>query len=231
MTVAIVTGASSGVGLAVARRLVARGHHVVGFARSEPPLAAAAKELGDKFTFATVDLRDAGGVRDAVERVAQTHRSIDLLVNNAAVFKMKPFTECSIADIDAMVDTNLKGVLYTTHAALPHMRSGSRIINIGSVAGTHGIANQAIYCASKYGLDGFGEALAQELRGRGIQLTLVAPGGIDTPLWRSDTNPYPGQPGKILDPDDVASLVEYVATLPEHVVFKKAVLFPTNEWH
>lgn len=225
------TGATSGVGRTIVERFVAKGWFVVGLARSEDGLAKLHAILGDQFIPEAVDVRDAAGVGAAFARVGERFGAIHLLVNNAAVFHMKRFDECTLAELDAMVDTNLKGTLYCTHAALPWMSSGSRIVNIGSVAGTHGIENQAGYCASKYGVDGFGEALAQELRPRGIGLTTIAPGGIDTPLWAPGTNPYPGPPGKILEAGDVAGLVEYVAALPPHVLFKKAILFPSNEWH
>lgn len=230
MKTAVVTGASRGVGLAVAERLLGKGWSVVGLARDRAPLVAAREQLGERFTFETVDLRDGPGVRSAFQQLGAKHGSFDLLVNNAAVFKMKPFRECDDADIDAMIDTNLKGPMRCTLAAVKWMRAGSRIINIGSVAGTHGIENQAIYCASKFGLEGFADALGQELRSAGIAVTSVCPGGIDTPLWNA-TNPYPGDLGQILKPADVASLVEYVAELPPHVVLKRAVVFPTNEWH
>ncbi|MEO8702141.1 MAG: SDR family oxidoreductase [Kofleriaceae bacterium] len=223
MKTAIVTGASSGVGRAVAERLTAKGWSVTGFARH--PAA------GTAFPLVEVDVRDPVRVRAAVAAVGEARGTIDLLVNNAAVFRMQRFEEFDVADLDAIVDTNLKGTLYCTHAALAWLKSGSRIVNIGSVAGTHGIANQAVYCASKYGVDGFSEALAQELQPRGIHVTVIAPGGIETPLWQPTTNPYPGPPGKILEVGDVAGLVEYVAELPPHVVFKKAILFPSNEWH
>ncbi len=230
MKVAVVTGATSGVGLATSRQLIAAGWAVVGIARDLTRLHAVATELGERFSPEAADLRRASDVDAAFTRIASRHPSIDLLVNNAAVFWLKPFTEWTDAEIDAAIDTNLKGAMFSTRAALRTMKAGSRIINVGSVAGTHGIPGQAVYCASKFGLEGFSDALAQELRPRNILVTLLAPGGIDTPLW-NPTNPYPGEPGKILDADDVASLVKYVADLPPHVIMKRAVLFPSNEWH
>ncbi|MEJ7596859.1 MAG: SDR family oxidoreductase [Kofleriaceae bacterium] len=230
MKTAIVTGASRGVGLAVAERLIAKGWQIVGLARDVGPLHRAKEQLGERFSFETVDLRDAQSVRQVFERIGARLGVFELLVNNAAVFKMKPFRECDDADIDAMIDTNLKGPLRCTLAALKWMRAGSRIINVGSVAGTHGIENQAIYCASKFGLEGFADALGQEVKMSGIAITSICPGGIDTPLWNA-SNPYPGDLSQILQPADVASLVEYVAELPPHVVLKRAVVFPTNEWH
>lgn len=224
---AVVTGASSGVGLAVATRFVAKGWRVLGFARTRSALEAARETLGERFEFDAVDMRDARAVQQAFERVGK----LDVLVNNAAVFGMKSFWECDDAELDAMIDTNLKGTMRCTRAALARMQSGGRIINIGSVAGTHGIAKQAIYCASKWGVEGFADALAQELQPRGIAITTIAPGGIDTPLWKTESNPYPGPPGKILESDDVAKLVEYVAELPPHVVLKRVTMFPSNEWH
>lgn len=231
MKVAVVTGATSGVGLATSRQLIAAGWAVVGIARDVARLQAVAADFGERFSYEAADLRRAGEVDAAFSRIADRHPVVDLLVNNAAVFWLKPFTEWTDGEIDAAIDTNLKGAMFSTRAALRTMLAGSRIINVGSVAGTHGIPGQAVYCASKFGLEGFSDALAQELRPRNILVTLLAPGGIDTPLWNPATNPYPGAPGKILDADDVASLVKYVADLPPHVIMKRAVLFPSNEWH
>jgi 3-oxoacyl-[acyl-carrier protein] reductase len=111
------------------------------------------------------------------------------------------------------------------------MKPGARIVNIASVATTHGSAKQAVYCASKFGVDGFAEALNQEVIERGISITTICPGGIDTPLWKPAT-PYPGgDVSKLLASGDIADLVEYVANLPERVVLKRLTLFPSNEWH
>jgi NADP-dependent 3-hydroxy acid dehydrogenase YdfG len=223
----VVTGAGRGVGEAIAAAFVARGWRVLGLGRDRARLADVATRLGERFAAHVVDVRDA----DAVTAAFATFGPIDVLVNNAAVFRMGPITEMSARDVDAMIDTNLKGTIFCTLAALPNLGAGGRIINIGSVAGTHGIRNQAIYCASKFGVDGFGEALNQELIARGVTLTTICPGGIDTPLWDPATNPYPGELAQVLRPDDVVGVVTHVVDLPPHVVMKKIVLFPTNEWH
>jgi NADP-dependent 3-hydroxy acid dehydrogenase YdfG len=229
--VAVVTGASSGVGSDIARRFVGRGWRVYGLARHEQTLAAVRTELGQAFVPLACDVRDATAVQAVFAKVASAESRIDLLVNNAAVFKMASFRSFALAEIDAIVDTNLKGTIYCTHAALPLLGAGSRIVNIGSVAGTHGIPTQAAYCASKFGVDGFAEALGQELLADGIAITTICPGGIDTPLWQADGNPYPGDLAKILAPSDVVDVVEHVADLPPRIVLKKVVLFPSNEWH
>ncbi len=231
MKTAVVTGASSGVGAEIARRFVAQGWQVFGLARNTTALSTLQRELGTTFQPVPVDIRQVESVTRAFAQIAKQVSSIDLLVNNAAVFKMAPFAACSVADIDTLIDTNLKGTLYCTHAALPLLVAGSRIVNIGSVSGTHGIATQAIYCASKFGVDGFAEALNQELIGQGISMTTICPGGIDTPLWQEDGNPYPGDLSKLLTSGDIAAMVTYIADLPARVVLKKIVVFPSNEWH
>lgn len=227
--VAVVTGASTGLGFGVATRLVDAGWTVIGISRSGDKLAKAHESLGELFEPCAIDVADYGQLSSVTALAAG--RRIDLLVNNAARFRMAPYMDCTVADIDAIVDTNLKGTMYCTHRVLPLMtRPGGRIINIGSVAGTHGIAGQAIYCASKYGVDGFAEALGQELGADGIAVTTIYPGGIDTPLWNED-NPYLGDRSMLLQPADVADMVAYIANLPVRIVCKKVVVFPSNEWH
>ena len=155
---------------------------------------------------------------------------ISLFINNAAIFKRKPFNDFTCDQIYDIIYTNLIFPMYLTKEVIRRMRKDSRIINIGSVAGLRGIKNQAVYCASKFGLNGFFEALQPELQKRGILCTTINPGGIDTPLWNK-TNPYPGDTAKLLKPSDIASLVWYVANLPANVVFKNATIYPSNEQH
>jgi len=227
---AVVTGASQGVGLEICRRLISLGWQVIGIARSEKGLAAAKQELGDQFSFYTADVSKAASVQNVFATIAKQKVELQLLVNNAAVFKMKPLTDFLSAEVEQMIDTNLKGTIFSTMEALKIMRSGARIVNIASVSATHGIKNQAVYCASKYGVDGFSEALNQETIERGISLTTICPGGIDTPLWNA-SNPYPGDKSRLLGPSEVANAGAYVVGLLQRVVLKKMTLFPDNEWH
>lgn len=229
--VAVVTGASQGVGLEVCQRLADADWTVVGLSRQPRGLVQAIEKRRGKLSHLPLDVADAPAVAAAFRAISERHGSIALLVNNAAVFSMKDFSEYSSADVDRLIDTNLKGTIFCTLEALRSMKTGARIVNIASVAATHGIKNQALYCASKYGIDGFAEALNQELIERGISITTICPGGIDTPLW-NPTNPYPGgDVAQLLKSADVAGLVEYVANLPERVVLKRLTLFPSNEWH
>jgi len=228
---AVVTGGGSGLGLEIVETLVNGGWTVHVLARNADNLAVARERLGERFRSHVVDVADYNQVADLFRELALDGEEIDLLVNNAARFKMAPFIECTAADITAIVDTNLKGTMYCSHQVIPLLkRPGGRIVNVASVAATHGIADQAIYCASKYGVDGFAEALGQELIADGIAVTTVYPGGIDTPLWNA-SNPYPGDISRTLRAGDVAGVVRYVADMPPRVICKKIVLFPRNEWH
>lgn len=232
MKTIVITGASSGVGLELAAAFTRREWKVVGLARGSDKLAEVQRTLGERFEYIAADIRDPEQVGAAFASIGARHGTIDVLVNNAAVFKMGRLADAGVQDVNNIIDTNLKGTIFCTMAALKWLRpGGGRIVNIGSVAGTHGIKHQALYCASKFGMDGFAEALNQELVEQGVSLTTIAPGGIDTPLWDPATNPYSGELEKVLKPGDVVSMVEYVADLPQHVLLKKVILFPTNEWH
>jgi NADP-dependent 3-hydroxy acid dehydrogenase YdfG len=232
MKTLVVTGASSGVGLEISKLFVNNGWRVIGLARNLDNLELIKSELGEQFIPLRVDVSLSGSVKNAFDYIHTRFVSIDCLVNNAAVFVMKPFSESTIEDIDRIIDVNLKGTMYCTLNALKLIRPNvGRIINIGSVAGEHGIRNQSIYCASKYGVDGFADALNQELLGNGISLSTICPGGINTPLWNPE-NPYPGgDTSQLLSAYDIAKLVAYIAAQPTNVVLKKIVAFPANECH
>ena len=135
--------------------------------------------------------------------------------------------------IDKMVDVNIKGMLYCTRAVLPEMISNKsgHIINISSVGGLHGAPTRSLYNASKHAMVGFGDALAQELIPHNVLLVTLCPGGIATPLWNDKNNPYGGESEKLIKPQDIAELIEYVLKQPKNILFKKLVFFPTSEWH
>jgi len=233
MKTMLVTGVTSGLGKAIAEKFLSKGWSVIGLARSNSDLMQMKSQLGPSFFPFAVDVSRAGEIGKCFELISSQFSNLDVLINNAAIFKLASFDRCSINDIDQIIDTNLKGPMYCAYFAMKMLNSGSgRMINISSVAGTHGIKHQAIYCASKFGLEGFGESLGQELLGRGISITTISPGGIDTPLWSESHNPYPGENKKdLLKPADIVALIERVTELASNVVLKSLVVFPSNEWH
>ena len=230
----VISGASSGLGRELAKKFASLNWNVIGLARNTVTLETLSEELGENFTFYAVDLQDEEGVLSAFDFIESQVKHIDVIVNNAAIFTMKPFIECTFKDINSIVDTNLKGVMYSTLKAIEIMKKNNscgRIINISSVAGTHGIENQAIYCASKFGLNGFAEALNQEIIKYNISISTIIPGGINTPLWNED-NPYKGgDTEQLLQCSDLVKTVEYISGLEPRIILKNLTIFPSNEWH
>ncbi|MBT7924070.1 MAG: SDR family oxidoreductase, partial [Opitutae bacterium] len=187
----------------------------------------------DKVIPFEVDVSKKEQVEEAIAAIQRDYGVPDVLINNAGVVENISFAEQSIEMIERIVDVNLKGALYVTRCVVPGMiaRGSGRIINVSSVAGTRGIPGQATYCASKFGMNGFAETLAQELLAKGILVTTICPGGIDTPLWDPDKNPYPGDKARIMKPQEIVDLIEYLLDQPKGTLHKKIVMFPTNEWH
>ena len=228
----LVTGVTSGLGHAIAKRFTSMGWTVIGLARDAKKLNEIQNDLGTLFIPYVSNISNAKQIEIDFYKILESHPKLDVLINNAGIFKLKNFEDCTPDDIGEIIDTNLKGAIYCTYFAINHIREGTgRIINISSVAGKHGIKNQAIYCASKFGLEGFGEALGQELQERNISLTTLSPGGMDTELWSSN-NPYPGiNKEKLLQPNDIVHLIEEIIQFPPNVVVKSITIFPSNEWH
>jgi NAD(P)-dependent dehydrogenase (short-subunit alcohol dehydrogenase family) len=227
----VITGASRGVGSALAAHFISHGNTVCAIVRGREKLDTLKQRIKNGLYTYPCDLRSIDEVKLTFERIYKDHGRIDVLINNAGVFELKPFKEQSIETIDRIVDTNLKGAMYCTHLTIPSMiaRKDGRIINVASVPGTWGLAGQVIYCASKYGLVGFGDALAQELKEHGVLLVTLCPGGIDTPLWRSKDNPYPGDMERLMKPRELVDLIAFILDQPKDTLYKKIVFFPTSE--
>ncbi len=233
---AVVTGASRGVGEALALRLAEEGWRVAALARTEEQLnalATKAESMSGSIVPCPVDVSDASAITGVINSLEAEHGPIGLLVNNAAIVQNNPFAGQSLDRLDEIIDINLKGTMYATHATIQHMipRKSGKIINISSVAGVRGITGQATYCASKHGMVGFADSLTQELIPHNIQVATICPGAIDTPLWDPETNPYPGDITKTIQPGEIVDLVMYLLQQPNHTLFKRIVMFPTNEWH
>jgi NAD(P)-dependent dehydrogenase (short-subunit alcohol dehydrogenase family) len=214
--VAVVTGGSRGIGLAIAAALVARGADVLATGRGDTHFDAAHAEVkrveavpGSKtgrFECAVADVRDYAQVDRVLARAADLFGGLDILVNNAGIGTFCEVAQQTPDQWREVVDTNLTGVFHCCHAAIPHLRrrGGGWIINISSLAGKNPFPGGGAYCASKAGLNAFSEALMQEVRYDGIRVSYVLPGSVRTEF--AGTHAGAGTEWK-LDPDDVAQVV------------------------
>ncbi len=220
---ALVTGASRGIGLEVARTLVAGGARVAMLARSERDLAARARELGDDAIPIACDVGDADALARATARVrAELGAAPDAIVNNAGAFTLAPVETTAPGDFRRAVDVNLVAPFLIVRAFLADMRrrSSGHIVTIGSIADRMVFPENGAYAASKFGARAFHEVLRAELRGSGVRATLVSPGPTDTPLWDEidpDTRPGFTPRREMLGAAAVADAVRYVLSCPADV--------------
>lgn len=213
--VAVITGASRGIGAAVSCALSGAGARVVRLARS---LAERVEDWGVDLP---CDVTDAAQVAGAAERIAREVGRPDVVVNNAGSFLLAPLAETTPAQFDAQLAVNLRGPFLVAQAFLPLLRDGGgRHILIGSIADHQAFPENAAYAASKFGARGLHEVLRAEMRGTGVHCSLVSPGPTNTAIW-DPVNPDE-RPGflprrAMLTPEDVAQAVAFVATRPAHV--------------
>jgi NAD(P)-dependent dehydrogenase (short-subunit alcohol dehydrogenase family) len=217
---ALVTGASRGIGLAVAFRLAREGVRLAVVARGEGALLRVAGETGA--VAVRGDLASAAGAADVARRVEEAIGTPDILVNSAGGFLLAPIAETDPAEFQRQLDVNLAAPFHMMRAFLPGMlaRRGGHIVTIGSVAGRVAMAGNGAYSASKFGLRGLHEVLAEEVRGTGVRATLVEPAATDTPLWDPfDPDGRADLPSRssMLSPDDVARAVVFAVSQPAEV--------------
>ena len=211
--VAIVTGASHGIGRSTSLALAARGIAVALAARNRETLATVENEIRDQGGMALTiptDVTDAAGVEAMVEQTSRELGPIDLLVNNAGVVARGPVVDTDEATWDDVLDINLKGAFLCTKAVLSEMirRGRGRIVNVSSIAGKIGTPQLAAYCASKWGLIGLTKATAEEVRGDGVHVFSACPGSVNTTMLEK------GLPGATpdMEPEDVSNVIVYLAT-------------------
>lgn len=222
-SVVIVTGASKGIGRATALAFARAGAHTLAVARSMnllERLEEEAAELSGEIVAMPADVTQREQVEAVVKEAVTEYGCVDVLVNNAGIERVKPLDDVTDDDYAATIDTNLKGVFLFTRAVVPTMkgqRSGL-IINVASTAGVRGFANDTIYCASKFGVVGFTDALDEELREFGIRVTCVSPGAVNTELakdtWSPPDDPYRPH---FLQPEDLAAMILFIASQPPRV--------------
>lgn len=182
--VAIITGASSGIGLAAARRLAAMGARVALVARREGLLADAVSKIGAEQAAAfPIDVRDLTQLEKLPHRVVERFGALDIVVNNAGVNHRGPMTSLEASDLIATIETNLTAPAVLCRAAAPLVRAGGSIVNVASIAGMIPVHHEAAYSASKAGLRAFSRVIREELRERDIRVSLVSPGPVDTSFF------------------------------------------------
>jgi NAD(P)-dependent dehydrogenase (short-subunit alcohol dehydrogenase family) len=228
--VALVTGAGRGLGRAIASELSRHGARVALTARTAREIRTTARALeraGGQALAHPCDVRDPRQVAELLAATVARFRNLDILVNNAGVFRMAPLQQTDEAMWDDILDTNLKGTYLVTRAALPQLeRRKGQIVNILSTAARIVYPDNTAYCASKWGLLGFTNALRDELRPRGIRVSAVLPGAVDTPIW--DDVPGHWERDTMLRPDAVARAVAHVCTQVDSASTDEILLTPAR---
>ena len=243
-TVALVTGASSGIGAATASALAARGATVALAARRRAQLdelAAAIRENGGTALVLECDVTDQEQAASAVERTVAELGRLDTLINNAGVMLLGPAADAPLEEWQRMVDLNVLGLLYCAHAALPHLqraavggpRQVADMVNISSVAGRVSRVGNGVYALTKFGVGAFSESLRQELAGQYVRVSLVEPGATATEL-ASHNRPeilesIRTQFGQRMEATDIADAISYVVTRPRHVAVNEMLIRPTEQ--
>ena len=243
-TVALVTGASSGIGAATAVALATHGAAVAVAARRPDRLQAVAEDIrsrGGTVLVLESDLTDERQAVEAVERTVGDLGRLDTLINNAGVMLLGPALEAPLSEWQRMVELNVLGLLYCAHAALPHLlraaedgpRQVADMVNISSVAGRVARSGSGVYNLTKHGVGAFSESLRQEFTKRYVRVSLVEPGATATELAGHNRpevlDNIRSQFGQTMDADDIADAITYIVTRPRHVSVNEMLIRPTEQ--
>ncbi|TMQ74039.1 MAG: SDR family NAD(P)-dependent oxidoreductase [Candidatus Eisenbacteria bacterium] len=246
-TAALVTGASSGIGAATARRLAEEGASVALVARRRDRLEALAAEIdqvGGNALVVEADVTDRSQAEAAVQQTIERFGRLDILVNNAGLMLLGPVVGADAEEWDRMIAINVQGLLYTTRAALPHLlkaaeanpRRVADIVNVSSIAGRIAWNGYGVYNLTKFGVNGFTESLRQEVTQRHVRVGVLEPGGVETELGSHNKpevrkemiDPFYEQT-EVLVPEDIADGVAYMVTRPRHTAIGELWIMPTAQ--
>jgi len=234
----LITGASSGIGAACARKFATCGARLIMIARRRERLEHLAADLGTETHLITLDLRDRAAVEKSLSNLPEAWRGIDILVNNAGLGRgLDKLHEGKVDGWEEMIDTNVKGLLYVSRAVIPRMvrRGRGHIINIGSIAGHEVYPGGNVYCATKHAVDALTKGMRLDLVDTPLRVSTVDPGLVETEFsqvrFYGDTaraaGVYKGY--KPLTGDDIAETVVWIADRPEHVQIAEVIIFPTAQ--
>jgi NADP-dependent 3-hydroxy acid dehydrogenase YdfG len=246
-TVALVTGASSGIGAATARQLAEAGASVALVARRKDrmeDLAAEIEKAGGTALVMPADIADRIQAEAAIQQTVERFGRLDILVNNAGLMLLGPVVGADAEEWERMIEINVKGLLYTTRAALPHLlqaaekgpRRVADIVNISSIAGRVAWNGYGVYSLTKFGVNGFTESLRQEVTQRHVRVGVLEPGGVETELGSHNRpevreemiDPF-YERTDVLAPEDIADGVAYMVTRPRHTAVGELWIMPTDQ--
>lgn len=231
----LITGVTSGFGLATARLFAAEGWHVAGTGRRKERLDALHQELGDAFLPVPLDMRDRSAVMETLGNLPGEWNDVDVLLNNAgAALGLDPAQKCDLDDWDTMVDTNIKGLLYATRAVLPGMvaRNRGHIVMLGSIAGNYPYAGGNVYCGTKAFVKQFSLSIRADLLGTNVHVTNIEPGLAESEFsivrFHGDTEKAAGvyEGTSPITPQDIAETVFWVTHRPAHININRVEIMP-----
>ncbi len=226
--IAIITGASSGLGAAISKALVAEGATVFGLARNYDALLKLQKDIGSKFIPVSLDITEEGVVKKWFAETFSEEKSPDILINNAGTGSFGKIDEMPSEEWYKMINTNLNGMYFITSEVVKFMKANkesTHIVNIGSILGITTRAEGAAYSATKYGINGFTEALFKELRGDNIKVTCLNPGSIDTGFFKSSGIK---SHGNMLQVEDIALTLLNILQTPDNMLISEMTVRPLN---
>ena len=237
---ALITGASAGIGEATALLLVENGYDLILVARREERLkkiAAQIKKSGAQAHILICDVQKKDQVMKVAKEESALLKKVDVLVNNAGLaLGIDPMTSASVEDWDAMIDTNIKGLLYWTRVLVPYMaqKKSGHIVNLGSVAGRWVYPGGGVYCATKYAVRALSEGLRMDLKGTNVRVSNIEPGMVETEfsmvrLKDADRAKAVYQGLTPLSPQDIAESILWCLKRPQHVNIQELVIFPTDQ--
>lgn len=232
---AVITGASSGIGAATARALTADGHRVALLARRAQRIEALAEELGDGALAIEADVTDRDSLVAAAARVQGELGGADILVNNAGVMLLAPFSSAQRAEMHQMLEVNLQGAITATEVFLDQLRDGGGdLVNISSVAGRTARAGNAVYAATKWGMNGWSEGLRQELL-PDVRVIVIEPGAVATELTDHITDQETKRltkefvEGLAITADDIAEVIAFAVSRPRRMTLNEILVRPTSQ--
>lgn len=242
MKIALITGATSGIGEACANLFAAQGYHLILVARREHLLKDVAKSLEDKYAIEiktlVADVRIHDDLSYALETLPAQWKQVDVLINNAGLSQgLDPIDKGSISDWDTMIDTNVKGLLYVTKIVSNWMimRKSGHIVNIGSIAGQEVYPNGNVYCATKHAVDALNKGMRIDLLPHGIKVTAINPGMVETEFSKVRFKGDEGRAKKVYDgleplvANDIAEAIWFAVSRPAHVNINDMLIMPTAQ--